>query len=266
MRRAVLALTLVGACRGGFDEAQSEKKPGPSGVDADPSIDSPRGFGSYRITRQTAPYLAPVGAQLVPGFAEGADEETYGLLLPFTFVFYGISYDVVTASVNGFVTFGIPPSGEDSYFNDCPMNDTAPDAQIAVFWDDLFASATITPKGTISYAVEGTAPYRQFSIEWRDMDGWFQSGQSFYNTGMHITQKLVLREDNSFDLHYGPRSTPAMSKWDCGQDRYRGCSATIGIEAPGSISFNMISCGTAAGAMPGFTPVDNGTLIRFTPD
>jgi hypothetical protein len=97
------------------------------------------------------------------------------------------------------------------------------------------------------------------------MAGRLQLGQSFYSAGMRITQKLVLHEDSSFELHYGPRSAPEQTQHDCGQDRHRGCSATVGIEAPSSSVYHLVQCGTGAGPMPGYVPLDNGTLIRFAP-
>src|SRR5262245_42737772 len=123
MRTSVVMLAALIAC-GRLDfnpTAEQVARPDAAvAPDADPaSPDGPLGFGSYTVTQGTMTYVSPVGAQLVPGFANGADENTYGLQLPFSFTFYGIPYDSLTISVNGFVTFTGPPSGIDSYQNDC---------------------------------------------------------------------------------------------------------------------------------------------------
>ena len=81
---------------------------------------------------------------------------------------------------------------------------------------------------------------------------------------MRVTQKLVLHQTGAIELHYGPRTTTTVNK-DCGLDRPRGCSATVGIEASGGASSLMIQCGTAAGPLPGYSPINEGRLITFTP-
>ena len=163
---------LLGCGRIGFDARDSSElsplKPDSSlvaGVDAiGSSVDSPIGFGTYQVTDTTAPYLSPIGAQLVPGFANGADDENYQLPLPFAFTFYGIVYNVVWVSVNGFIAFNGPVAASDSLNNDCPIDATPPDGMIAVFWDDLFATSSTPPYGSISYLAEGTTPDQRFTI------------------------------------------------------------------------------------------------------
>jgi hypothetical protein len=74
----------------------------------------------------------------------------------------------------------------------------------------------------------------------------------------------VLHENGVIELDYGPRTPPVYDK-DCGLDRHRGCSATVGIEASGGVNAITHQCGTSAGAVPPFTPIDEGLRITFTP-
>jgi hypothetical protein len=273
-----MLLCLAGCGRMGFGEGADAaavvpdgvevqlRADGPPAIDADPATpDAQIGSGSYAVAESVMPYTSPAGATVVPGFAEGADDENYPLALPFPFVLYGVTYDSITISVNGFVGFGAPVTAAESYENDCPIDATTPDAMIAVFWDDLFASTMFDPRASISTLVEGAPPDRRFTIEWRDLDAWYQQGMSYWGQKLRVTHKLVLHEDGVFDLHYGPRTPPEHDDEDCGIDRHRGCSATIGLEASGSGAARTFQCGTAAGPVDPFKLVDEGWLLTFTP-
>lgn len=261
--RLVVALATLCACgRLGFapvDDAPTPKAGDAAGGDGPPPADSPAGMGDYTVTQTTGAYVPLAGAP-VPGFAAGADDENYSVALPFTFVFYGVPYTSVTVSVNGYLTFGPPASGSDTTSNDCPLDGTAPDAVIAVFWDDLDA-------GTISYAVTGSAPDRQLTVEWKDMDAYYVAGNgnNAFTQGIAVTQQVTLHETGAIEMRYGPRTAPTNVNQDCGADRHRGCSATVGLEAPASTVFDTVQCGTAAGPGPGYTPIDEGRVITFTP-
>jgi hypothetical protein len=286
--RCVLALViaLAGCGRSGFapafdasgddvdagdDDATSDgeapKADAPPMPDGGVTPDSPAGMGMYTVASSTTPYTLLAGGTVVPGFAIPADDESYPLPLPFTFRFYGVSYSSVNISANGYVTFESPATGADTTTNDCPLDGTAPGATIAVFWDDLYASAMTMPFGSLTYAVTGTAPNRRLTIEWRDFDAFYIAGggNNAFTQGVRVTQSLTLREDNVFELHYGPRTPPTSASKDCGADRHRGCSATVGLEASGSALFMPVQCGTALGPGPGYAPIDEGKQLVFTP-
>jgi hypothetical protein len=273
MRGVVVLTLLVGCGRYGFSngvpdalDESSQKADASPAIDADPTIDTPIGMGSYAITETVSPYTAPTNAQPIPAFTIDSDEEAFPLPLPFTFTFYSVPYTNVSASVNGFLTFGAMPTSVESYLNDCPFDGSAPDAMIAVFWDDLL-SPDAMPNGTMSTSVEGAAPDRRFTVEWRDLDAFYQAGggNNFFSQGVRVTQKVVLHEDGRIDLHYGPRTQPTQNK-DCGLARHLGCSATVGLEAAGNTLSTFVQCGTAVGPMAGYGPLDDGRLITFTPN
>ncbi|HEY5945089.1 MAG TPA: hypothetical protein VIV40_06340 [Kofleriaceae bacterium] len=236
----------------------------PQSIDAAPGIDSPPGSGSYGFVDTTAPYVGLGDLPVIDGFVAGADDDNYTVALPFAFDFYRVRYDQLTVSVDGYVTFTTPATGLQASQNDCPFDGTLPDAVIALFWDDLFASAMVSPKGTIVTATGGSAPNRTFTVEWRDMDAWYAQGGSFWSQTMRTTQQLVLHEDGVIELHYGPRTGGTKDR-DCGVDRHLGCSATIGLEGAGGAPVHLVQCGTELGPMTGFTPVAEGRLFQFTP-
>jgi subtilisin family serine protease len=63
-----------------------------------------------------------------------ADDDAQGVDLPFDFVFYGIRYDSVRVSSNGYLTFG--PDGSDHTHEPIPSTQS-PNALIAPYWCDL---------------------------------------------------------------------------------------------------------------------------------
>ena len=266
----VAVLALVGACgRVGFEGQPSGELTKPDGApipDADPTIDAAIGMGSYAIAESTAPYTLLDGGEVVPGFEPGTDEGLYDLALPFTFTYYGIAYDKVAVHINGYVSFGAPAANPEPYENDCPIDAGAPDAIIAVFWDDLFASSMTMPFGTMRFAITGTAPARALEIEWHDVDAYYHAGtgNNVFSQGVRLTQKIVLRESGEIALHYGPRTGSPTTK-DCGVDRYIGCSASVGLRAPSSAVLQPIQCGTELGFRAGAMPLAEGRLITFTP-
>ena len=81
------------------------------------------------------------------------------LHLPFTFDFYGVGYDQVFISDNGYLTFG----GADLY-NPFPSpipSKATPNAAIYALWRDLY----LTGDGQISYTTVGSPGNRAFVIE-----------------------------------------------------------------------------------------------------
>jgi hypothetical protein len=267
LRLVAMVVLLAGCGRFGFSGEEGVGKPdGDVPIDADPTIDAAQGVGDYAVTDTMAPYalLTSPTPIVVPGV--GADDELFPLSLPFTFTFYGIPYASVQVATNGYLTFGNAPSGAENYDNECPLDTTPPDATIAVFWDDLYASPMTTPYGSIGYVVTGAAPDRSVAIEWRDMDAFYNAGSGGNNFTqiLRITQMVVLHETGAIELHYGPRTVPQRDH-DCGLTRHEGCSATVGLEAPGTTMTKLVQCGTATGAKISYAPLVDGRLITFTP-
>ncbi len=236
--------------------------------DAPPTPDAPAGTGNYQVVNSTATFTPLGNGTVVPGFVAKADDESFPLTLPFAFPFYGVSFTTVNVSANGYVTFEAPATGAETVNNDCPLDMTAPGATIAVFWDDLYAT-DIAPAASLTSKVTGTAPNRAVTIEWKNFDAYYVagSGNNSFTQEVRVTHQLVLRESGVIELRYGPRTPPAanLSGKDCGADRHRGCSASVGLEAPASMLFENIQCGTAAGPGPGYMPIDDGKVITLTP-
>ena len=134
------------------------------------------------------------------------DEFAGRLRLPFSFPFYGASYDAVFLSDNGYLNFlaadqynpfpvGIPSTG-------------TPNAAIYALWQDLYLDAG----SEIDSQTLGSAPNRTFVIE-------FSGIRSFSGTG-RLSFEVKLHEDGTIDLLYG--GNPA--------DPGDGRNAGVGIE------------------------------------
>jgi subtilisin family serine protease len=131
------------------------------------------------------------------------DEFVGRLRLPFSFPFYGESYDQVYLSDNGYLNFLGPDQ-----FNPFPVaipSPGDPNAAIYLLWQDM----RIDDVGAIEHALSGTAPHRTFVIEYSAI----RSGSAT------LDLEVVLWEDGRIDMLYG--DNPATAD---------GRSATIGIE------------------------------------
>lgn len=153
--------------------------------------------------------------------------------LPFSFQFYGASYNQVTIASNGAVYFDgnaylghinapIPgPSGFDV------------DRFIAGYWDDLDPSAG----GGVYTEVRGAAPNRRLIVQWNDVPHYLSSDA--------VTMQIILFEgSNNVLLQYLDPSLEA------------GGEATVGIQGSSSVGLQVLH------NVPGLTA---GSSICFVP-
>jgi subtilisin family serine protease len=129
--------------------------------------------------------------------------------LPFPFSFYGQQYSSVEVSATGYVQFGAPLLG--GVFSNTAIPDgSLPNAAIYPFWDDL----VVDLGSSVRTDVVGTAPERQFIIEWRDV--------SFFSDFVTpVRFELVLHEDGRILMQYFTHDPDPAQK---------GNSATVGLE------------------------------------
>ena len=142
------------------------------------------------------PYTTTTGSGvIVPGTTDignHCDDCPSPITLPFPVTFYGTTYPAgatLQASSNGSLDFvgSAAPFG-----TACPLPDARIDRSILPFQSDLY---TINAPTGIFTAVTGSAPNRNFIIEWR--------AQYFPGTG-NANFEIVLHENtNCFDVIYG---------------------------------------------------------------
>lgn len=129
------------------------------------------------------------------------DDGRVHVTMPFSFTFYDISSDKLTVSMNGAIKFG-------SHINSINAFNTglnvAPTYFIAPLWDDLDNSPGIG--GGVYTDVIGTAPNRQFIVQWEDIPHYNNTGSSTFQVvfsengnGLHFAYEDIIFENSNFD-------------------------------------------------------------------
>ena len=194
------------------DGGKTSAKLDASGIaqDAGPVIDTPPGMGSYTVTRRRPPTRCSPVSRCQASRSARTTRTTRCRCRSRSYS-TACSYSQLTVSVNGYVTFGSPVTGTvDVGQLRARSLGAPPDATVAVFWDDLYASDT-TPLGGAGVRVRrARRPIARWTIEWRDMDAFYAAGggNNAFTQGVRVTQELVLHETGVIEMHYGPRSPP----------------------------------------------------------
>jgi len=153
-----------------------------------------------------------------------ADDGSANVTMPFAFDFYGIPSDRLCINNNGFVLFQTdePCVG---YSQDASIPTVFRAPAIMPFWDDLYTG------GNVYYATLGTAPNRQFIVE------WYQ--KNHYDDGASdpggVTFEVLFDEATDaisfeyLDTQFGNAGHP---EWD------NGGSATAGLDYDGYLTYS----------------------------
>ncbi len=110
------------------------------------------------------------------------------IIMPFSFVFYGNTYNQIVVSTNGFIDFRTSSAGGFSPWNLAVM--TIPNIAFPVKNSILGAFHDMdnrNAQGTISYGVSGNAPYRKFVV-------FFYNNSYFNNETTKSTFQMILNE------------------------------------------------------------------------
>ncbi|MEP6550616.1 MAG: HYR domain-containing protein [Gemmatimonadales bacterium] len=135
-----------------------------------------------------APQADPVNAVTMPRDAD--DGWIADMPIGFDFQFYGNTYSKLNLYLNGFITFGV---GENKPFwtTDAIPVATSPNNMIAFSWNDWFPGKV---PGSVRYETRGSAPNRQFLIQFRAVPEALGSGK--------LTALIVLSEGtNAIEIH-----------------------------------------------------------------
>jgi len=158
--------------------------------------------------------------------------------LPFTFGFGGVDYSNLTVSANGYATFDGLASLSANFL--LPGH-AQPNNFMAPFWDDLTASTG----GIIYEQTNGSAPNREYVIEWHDVTRFGQTSP--------LTVELVLFETSGDILYQYHTLTGSASD---------GSSATIGVEYADGFAASQYSYNQAGAVQEGqallFRPYSTG--------
>ncbi len=121
-------------------------------------------MSQYTFTPSSGAFRLLNGATVQRPLNDNLDEGYYPLApIGFNFKFNDVVYTRVSASTNGWMSFG-SLAGTGIYENTLTYGLSRPIA--APFWDDLAVSST---NGSVSYLTSGTAPNRWFTMQWINM-------------------------------------------------------------------------------------------------
>ncbi len=147
--------------------------------------------------------------------ALNGDDLSRNVALPFAFTFYGAAYSTADITTNGHISF----TGPSTYWaNTSIPNGGAPNAAIYAYWDDLYVD---NPTGAMYTASLGSAPNRQFVIEWRNV-------RYFGDATKRVSFEIILNENGDIQTMYQDIAADGLEQ---------GNSATVGIEnATGTVA------------------------------
>ena len=161
------------------------------------------------------------------------DLVTLEIALPFPFTFYGQTYEKATVTPKGYIEF--LSGGAANYINGPIPDPVRPNATIYALWDDL----VVDNASSVRTELVGSAPNRQFVVEWRDVS-------FFEQPNLRARFEIVLSENGQVLFQYtAPTDDP----------RQQGSSATIGLEnETGTVAFQYSS---------NEATVSDGTAVLF---
>ena len=143
--------------------------------------------------------------------------------LPFDFKFYGIEYDEITISADGWITFG---RTEIASFRNYPIPGAGgPSPMIAAFWDDLKTGSggDVYTYTTDEYVV----------IQWDYMRTYYNNNRNTFEIILYNNDALgepTLTGDNEIKIQYYDFNNTSSGSYPEGGTPTHGCYATIGIE------------------------------------
>jgi hypothetical protein len=180
--------------------------------------------------------------------ASNCDDCGQDVTMPFVFSFFGSNIGpgqpqtAISVGSNGTVTMA---SGFGSPFMNLMLPATgAPHSLITCLWDDLNTTDTVSPGSNIVYQTLGTAPNREFVIQYVNVPLLDLPSDK-------INTQLVLYETtNRIECRYGPSVGP--------DDLVIGSSATAGINSPNGLNGFSASYNAAT--------LNQGTTIDFIPN
>lgn len=165
------------------------------------------------------------------------DDSFTQISLPFSFSFYGQTYNSAFVATNGYLNF---LAGNSTFSNSGIPSTGAPNGAIYPFWDDMYVDAS----SSVRTELLGASPNQQFVIEWLNV-------RFFGDTTRRLDFEVILHENGQILTQY--RNIAA-------DGREQGNSATLGIEnESGTVAFQY-SFNQAVVASPDFA-----VLYRLPP-
>ena len=163
------------------------------------SFISIKGLSQSNYSVTSIPFQQYIASSPVLGTMD--DKYSDVIPLPFSFDFYGVTYNNLLISTNGYVDFRTNLANGSSPFY---FTQNIPNTAFSVKNSILGAFSDLNnsnAQGTITYGVYGTAPYRKFVI-------YYYNNSFFACTSSHSTFQIILHEtSNIIDVQLVDKQT-----------------------------------------------------------
>ncbi|GAA4733804.1 hypothetical protein Prum_012450 [Phytohabitans rumicis] len=189
--------------------------------------------------------FTPANGTVLP--LSGDDGKTQ-VTVPFPISLYGQSYTTAWVDIDGLVAFA-PYTGIPWQATELPslQEQTKPNAAVYAFWDDWVVDASASIRTTTL----GTAPHRQFIVEWRNVHNWWEPTA-------RVSFEAVFHEGGDIQV--------AWNDIDPGVAREQGAAGAVAIEnADGTFALvhsyqqPVIASGQGVRFTPGPAPIGDIT-------
>jgi len=184
-----------------------------------------RGTAQSNYAVAAIPYQPFIGS--LTSLPTNDDMNSSAITLPFNFDYYGVTYNQVLISTNGYIDFRTNLANTYSPF---AFSQTIPDAAFPVKNAILGAYTDLNNfngEGSVTYGVYGTAPYRKFVV-------YFYNNSLFACTASKSTFQMILSEtSNTIDVRLVDKQ--ACAPWNSGSTvtGLINLAGDAGIAAPG---------------------------------
>ncbi|MBM4399336.1 MAG: choice-of-anchor D domain-containing protein, partial [Candidatus Cloacimonetes bacterium] len=166
----------------------------------------------YEFTAGTQNYTEITGTAVTA--AQGDDVMSGAIDIGFSFVYGDNTYTQIKIVSNGYITLGTTPgstlANQLASTSFCPV--------VAALWDDLHTGrvqdATYPQTSSVQYLLQGTAPNRTFTVQYKYAYWYYSVTTSWVNF------QIVLKENGGIDFLYGTNA---------GTSPGTSASASIGI-------------------------------------
>ena len=166
-------------------------------------------YDVVQVPYQPAPY---VGTNVISDSASFLQDDVFSSVISigFNFCFFDATYDSLLISTNGYVTFNTFLANQ---YSPWPIAAEIPDSggiggtplnAIMCPWQDMLPPSG----GTISYELQGIAPYRRFVVSYNTMP-------MYLCTGIFFTNQLVLYETTNV-IEMNLKEKPVCDTWNGG--------------------------------------------------
>jgi hypothetical protein len=206
---------------------------------------APAQAGSFTATAVGFSFIDATGGSVIAGLT-GQDDAAVSVALPFSFSFFGNSFNSVFVSSNGLITF----NSANSAFTNQDLNFPLGQPAIAAYWDDLVVAGTANTN--VYTLTQGAVGSRQFTIEWAHMS-YFDD--NLPRTGDFSFEATLFEGSNFIRLNYLNLATGHN-----GGAQDNAVSATVGVtNGAGDVTQLVFNNGTNA-----FVGAEKSTLLTPT--